>query len=264
MRQVDDYSTRIFGRFQPLVAFVTVVSGLYIFATITQPLNIDSMNSLDGKPLPNPYAFNPPPLNATNHSNATLSTRNDFLVGPVVYYLFLCFGISSLIICLSVALIRRTIAMRGNGSARGAISLVQRMRDLTSRLRNLSPTERNRLQLMLSNRDFNGNDYESLLLLDASVSSRQRAASEEQIHRLPSHVYKSPEKTMSCSESLEEGGDSNTEDIDFRQCAICLETYQNGERLRTILCMHQFHEDCIDRWLRTSRDCPVCKQSAVE
>ena len=36
-----------------------------------------------------------------------------------------------------------------------------------------------------------------------------------------------------------------------RACPICLEQYKKGDRLRTLLCLHQFHCDCVDPWLRS-------------
>ena len=85
-RQVDEFSTRIFGSFKPLVAFCVIVAGLYLYVTLTQPLNIDSMNSLDGQPLPKPYEVILP-TNGT-HGNTTLTGNDNFKSGNAnVYFL---------------------------------------------------------------------------------------------------------------------------------------------------------------------------------
>ncbi|MBA0867150.1 hypothetical protein Goshw_027680 [Gossypium schwendimanii] len=48
-----------------------------------------------------------------------------------------------------------------------------------------------------------------------------------------------------------------------RTCAVCLEDYTMGEKLRILPCHHKFHAFCIDSWLTTWRTfCPVCKRDA--
>ncbi|XP_073154843.1 putative RING-H2 finger protein ATL21A [Henckelia pumila] len=43
-------------------------------------------------------------------------------------------------------------------------------------------------------------------------------------------------------------------------CAICLEDYVRNDTLRFMPgCEHCFHVECIDKWLRMNRRCPICR-----
>jgi len=47
-------------------------------------------------------------------------------------------------------------------------------------------------------------------------------------------------------------------------CSICLEDYEQGEKLRMLPCHHMFHTECIVPWL-TERfpNCPLCKAQVI-
>lgn len=48
-------------------------------------------------------------------------------------------------------------------------------------------------------------------------------------------------------------------------CAICLEEYEVGDRLRELPCKHFFHSQCIDPWFKDVHGiCPVCRRDYSE
>ncbi|KAF5736759.1 RING/U-box superfamily protein [Tripterygium wilfordii] len=52
------------------------------------------------------------------------------------------------------------------------------------------------------------------------------------------------------------------ENRDFCECAVCLNEFQEDEKLRIIPnCSHVFHIDCIDVWLQNNANCPLCRTS---
>ena len=46
---------------------------------------------------------------------------------------------------------------------------------------------------------------------------------------------------------------------DSRQCSICLEDFKTGDERKIMPCLHGFHSECVDKWLRTNGSCPICK-----
>ncbi|GER34788.1 RING/U-box superfamily protein [Striga asiatica] len=91
-------------------------------------------------------------------------------------------------------------------------------------------------------RDFNENDYEMLLALDDN-NDQHSGCSVHQINGLPQSKV-------------------HTENFD-ETCAVCLETPTIGDSIRHLPCLHKFHKDCIDPWLRRKTSCPVCKSSVT-
>lgn len=45
-----------------------------------------------------------------------------------------------------------------------------------------------------------------------------------------------------------------------RECAVCLLEFEEDDYVRTLpVCSHAFHVECIDVWLRSHANCPLCR-----
>ncbi|CAL5363625.1 unnamed protein product [Camellia sinensis] len=54
---------------------------------------------------------------------------------------------------------------------------------------------------------------------------------------------------------------SKTQD---KTCAVCLCEFMDGEPVRVLPeCLHSFHVPCIDMWLYSHSNCPVCRADAT-
>lgn len=120
------------------------------------------------------------------------------------------------------------------------------------------------LRLSLIERDFTADDYDALLALDREIQDEQhlaQGASQSDIDRLPTITIPSSAGThIDDSEQQPLLLDSRWSSLLRKNCAICLESYQPGDTIRTLPCLHQFHCHCVDRWLCLKASCPMgCK-----
>ncbi|CAG9323529.1 unnamed protein product [Blepharisma stoltei] len=45
------------------------------------------------------------------------------------------------------------------------------------------------------------------------------------------------------------------------ECSICQDSFKPNDQIRRMPCQHNFHNDCIVRWLRIRNNCPTCRSS---
>ena len=43
------------------------------------------------------------------------------------------------------------------------------------------------------------------------------------------------------------------------KCSICLCEFEIGEEKSTLPCLHYFHFNCIEKWIKRKKYCPICK-----
>ncbi|XP_004507171.1 E3 ubiquitin-protein ligase SDIR1-like isoform X2 [Cicer arietinum] len=130
-----------------------------------------------------------------------------------------------------------------------------------------------RLQLTLLDREFDELDYDTLHALNSDTASSTPSMTEEEINALPIHKYKVPGPAIDGSTGL---ASSSSEAAEIKQdlkgtegsvrgpedeltCTVCLDHVKRAELVRSLPCLHQFHANCIDQWLRQQGTCPVCK-----
>lgn len=135
-----------------------------------------------------------------------------------------------------------------------------------------------RLQLALPGHNFDELEFQPLGAVDSYNVSPAPSMSEQEINALPVHKYRvmgqesedADQQQSSCSpasESNQVSGEAEASPMapeDELTCSVCLEQVNEGEIIRTLPCLHQFHSTCIDPWLRQQGTCPVCKFRANE
>ncbi|GMH33463.1 hypothetical protein BSKO_01297 [Bryopsis sp. KO-2023] len=99
--------------------------------------------------------------------------------------------------------------------------------------------------LLFTDRDFTGEDYEFLCRLDEGVENR-KGADEETINKLQATEFE------------EECAPRAPVDEPCNRCPICLEEFSKGDAMRVMPCSHNYHKDCLDKWLRIKAVCPIC------
>lgn len=83
--------------------------------------------------------------------------------------------------------------------------------------------------------------YEQLLQLEEEVGSVNKGLTKEKIKKIPVKPF---HKALF---------DDNLD------CIICMEKFEENEKVKQLLCGHIFHGDCIDKWLEKEKKCPFCK-----
>ena len=51
----------------------------------------------------------------------------------------------------------------------------------------------------------------------------------------------------------------------YETCVICLDDFEEGDKLRVLPCDHGYHSKCIDPWLvKNKRICPQCRKRVFD
>ncbi|CAG5120267.1 unnamed protein product, partial [Candidula unifasciata] len=93
-------------------------------------------------------------------------------------------------------------------------------------------------------------NYEALLSLAERLGeAKQKGLTKSDIEQLPAYRF-STEAARSES--------------DQTSCVVCMCDFEAKQLLRVLPCSHEFHAKCVDKWLKTNRTCPICRQDATD
>jgi hypothetical protein len=138
----------------------------------------------------------------------------------------------------------------------------------------------------LQNREIDSNDYDVLLQLDENDENQMyKGASESDINRIPFYKILPNDKEKDNNKENDNNdkelkdiivdkdiniNDSEEKKIEFyskelseelknTKCSICLTKFKENEIVTTLPCLHKFHREEINKWLKYKCICPVCK-----
>ncbi|XP_026448416.1 probable E3 ubiquitin-protein ligase ZFP1 [Papaver somniferum] len=100
--------------------------------------------------------------------------------------------------------------------------------------------------------DIDDMSYEELLALGEQIGSVKTGLSEDTILRhLKTRIH------------ISSSGGSYSMNRETETCIVCQIGYENQEKIGTLDCGHEYHVDCISKWLSVKNVCPICKTPAL-
>ena len=58
--------------------------------------------------------------------------------------------------------------------------------------------------------------------------------------------------------------EKSTEKLSDATCAICLDAFEVGQKVRRPQCLCVFHKACVDKHFESSKLCPTCRRDVTE
>ncbi|XP_051114507.1 probable E3 ubiquitin-protein ligase ZFP1 isoform X2 [Andrographis paniculata] len=105
--------------------------------------------------------------------------------------------------------------------------------------------------------DIDHMSYEELLALEEQIGSVGTGLTEEFIQNHLKVRYFS----LSVAEADLEEAPCSDELVNF--CVICQCGYENEDPVGTLGCGHEYHSECVKKWLVMKNSCPICKSAAL-
>ncbi|KAK9078218.1 hypothetical protein SSX86_002275 [Deinandra increscens subsp. villosa] len=105
--------------------------------------------------------------------------------------------------------------------------------------------------------DIDHMSYEELLALGEQIGSAGSGLSNDfLLEHLKTRVFAS-------SKSSSEPEDASSADEELNSCVICQTDYDDQEQIGMLDCGHEYHVECVKKWLTEKNTCPICKSTAL-
>ncbi|RZC08875.1 uncharacterized protein LOC114416812 [Glycine soja] len=99
--------------------------------------------------------------------------------------------------------------------------------------------------------------YEDLLELGEQIGNAKSGLPEKTItSQMKTKTYILPTNATNLEEAASEEQETDL-------CIICQDEYKNKENIGILRCGHEYHADCLRRWLLEKNVCPMCKSIAL-
>uniref|UniRef100_A0A2C9K104 RING-type domain-containing protein n=1 Tax=Biomphalaria glabrata TaxID=6526 RepID=A0A2C9K104_BIOGL len=151
----------------------------------------------------------------------------------------------------------REIAERGRELAERSRHMAERGRERAERRRERAAERRReraqRLQVLEPDIE------EAVLVIRDEVGSSTQRLSSRSTTPGPLGLTKSELDVLPTAvHNRDRPSDGEAASSDVR-CSICLKDFETGDQKRILPCIHNFHTECADKWLRRNATCPVCR-----
>ncbi|KAD6794518.1 hypothetical protein E3N88_05414 [Mikania micrantha] len=105
--------------------------------------------------------------------------------------------------------------------------------------------------------DIDHMSYEELLALGEQIGSAGSGLSNDFIlEHLKMRVF-------AAFKSSSKPKDASSADQELNSCVICQTNYDDQEQIGVLDCGHEYHVECVKKWLTMKNTCPVCKSTAL-